>query len=261
MTGVGRAGKLTTHHGEIQTPVFMPVGTVATVKGVPQDVLEELGVQILLGNTYHLYLRPGVETVRRMSGLHGFMAWDRSILTDSGGFQVFSLNGLTKVNDEGVTFRSHLDGSSHFFSPESAMAAQIGLGADIIMAFDECTEYPAEPERVRASMEMTLRWAERSKKYFEEHKHEVPWKAVAGGQWPVASGGGADHRPLPTELGFHLLQLLHYYVVVVAPAPGIARNPAGFLSRGGESGKMGIVAQPNRNDRNRPGNELLRITA
>ena len=153
----------------------MPVGTLASVKGVPQDVLEELGVQILLGNTYHLYLRPGVETVRRMGGLHGFMSWDRAILTDSGGFQVFSLNDLRKVSEEGVTFRSHLDGSSHFFSPESAMAAQIGLGADIIMAFDECTEYPADGERARASMELTLRWAERSKKYFEEHKNEVPW--------------------------------------------------------------------------------------
>ena len=174
-SGAARLGRLATPHSEIETPVFMPVGTVATVKGVPQDVLEELGVEILLANTYHLYLRPGVETVRRMGGLHGFMAWDRSILTDSGGFQVFSLNDLRKVSEEGVTFRSHLDGSSHFFSPESALAAQIGLGADLIMAFDECTEYPAERERVRASMELTLRWAERSKRYFEEHKNEVPW--------------------------------------------------------------------------------------
>jgi queuine tRNA-ribosyltransferase len=174
-SGPARLGRLTTTHSEIETPVFMPVGTVATVKGVPQDVLEELGVQILLGNTYHLYLRPGVETVRRMGGLHRFMSWERSILTDSGGFQVFSLNDLRKVSEEGVTFRSHLDGSSHFFSPESAIAAQIGLGADIIMAFDECTEFPAEGERVRASMELTLRWAARSKKYFEEHKREVPW--------------------------------------------------------------------------------------
>ena len=156
----------------------MPVGTLASVKGVPQDVLEELGVQILLGNTYHLYLRPGVETVRKMGGLHGFMSWDRAILTDSGGFQVFSLTELRKVSEEGVTFRSHLDGSSHFFSPESAMAAQIGLGADIIMAFDECTEYPADAARARASMELTLRWAERSKKYFEEHKHLVPWRVT-----------------------------------------------------------------------------------
>jgi len=156
----------------------MPVGTVASVKGVPQDVLEELGVQILLGNTYHLYLRPGVEQVRQLGGLHRFMAWPRAILTDSGGFQVFSLNDLRKVNEEGVTFRSHLDGSSHFFSPESAMQAQIGLGADIIIAFDECTEYPAGKERARQSMELTLRWAERSKEYFEEHKNEAPWPCV-----------------------------------------------------------------------------------
>jgi queuine tRNA-ribosyltransferase len=170
-----RAGRLITPHGEVKTPVFMPVGTLASVKGVPQDVLEELGVQILLGNTYHLYLRPGVEQVRKLGGLHRFMAWPRAILTDSGGFQVFSLNDLRKVTEEGVTFRSHLDGSSHFLSPESAMKAQIGLGADIIMAFDECTEYPADRERMRASMEMTLRWAERSQEYFEEHKHDVPW--------------------------------------------------------------------------------------
>ena len=179
-----RSGRLLTPHGEIETPVFMPVGTSATVKSVPQDVLEELGVQILLGNTYHLYLRPGVETVRNFGGLHGFMAWPRAILTDSGGFQVFSLNELRKVSDEGVTFRSHLDGSSHFFSPEASIAAQIGLGADIIMAFDECTEYPADRARTKASMEMTLRWADRSKKYFEEHKHEVPWGT---GQYPVPS--------------------------------------------------------------------------
>src|SRR4051812_13422257 len=146
-----RAGRLITPHGEVQTPVFMPVGTLASVKGVPQDVLEELGVEILLGNTYHLYLRPGIEQVRRMGGLHRFMAWDRAILTDSGGFQVFSLSELRKLTEEGVTFRSHLDGSSHFFSPERAMEAQIGLGADIIMAFDECTEYPAEKSRVRKS--------------------------------------------------------------------------------------------------------------
>ncbi len=170
-----RAGRLITAHGEIETPVFMPVGTLASVKAVPQDTLEQLGVQILLGNTYHLYLRPGVDTVRKMGGLHGFMSWPRAILTDSGGFQVFSLNELRKVTEQGVTFRSHLDGGSHFFSPESAMAAQIGLGADIIMAFDECTEFPADRARAQASMELTLRWAERSKRYFEEHKYEVPW--------------------------------------------------------------------------------------
>ena len=173
--GAARAGRLFTPHGEVQTPVFMPVGTVATVKGVPQDVLEELGVEILLNNTYHLYLRPGVEAIRGLGGVQKFMAWDRPILTDSGGFQVFSLSDLRKVTEEGVAFRSHLDGSSHFFSPESAVAAQIGLGADIIMAFDECTEHPAEYARTKSSMEMTLRWAARSKKYFDEHRNEVVW--------------------------------------------------------------------------------------
>ena len=153
----------------------MPVGTLGSVKGVSQDLLEELGVEILLGNTYHLYLRPGVETVRKMGGLHRFMSWDRAILTDSGGFQVFSLNDLRKVSEEGVAFRSHLDGSAHFLSPEKAMEIQIGLGADIIMAFDECTEYPAEAQRARDSMELTLRWAARCKGYFEQHKSEVPW--------------------------------------------------------------------------------------
>jgi len=181
--GSARAGKLITPHGAVETPVFMPVGTLASVKGVSQDVLEELGVEILLANTYHLFLRPGVETVRRMGGLHRFMSWDRAILTDSGGFQVFSLNDLRKVSEEGVAFRSHLDGSSHFLSPEKATEVQIGLGADIIMAFDECTEYPADRARVRASMELTVRWAERCKNYFEAYKYEVPWEG--SGQWPV----------------------------------------------------------------------------
>jgi len=188
-----RAGCLLTPHGEIETPVFMPVGTAGTVKAMPQDLLEDLGVQILLGNTYHLYLRPGVETIRGLGGLHDFMAWPRAILTDSGGFQVFSLNELRKVSEDGVTFRSHLDGSSHFLSPESSMAAQIGLGADIIMAFDECTEYPADRARTKASMEMTLRWAERSKKYFEEHKHEVPWREGSNFQFPVSGASNTGN--------------------------------------------------------------------
>lgn len=180
--GAARLGRLLTPHGEVETPVFMPVGTLASVKGVSQDILEDLGVQILLGNTYHLYLRPGVEQVRKLGGLHKLMSWPRAILTDSGGFQVFSLNELRKVTEEGVTFRSHLDGSSHVFTPESAMAAQIGLGADIIMAFDECTEHPADHARMRQSMELTLRWAERSKRYFEVHKHEVPWASVSSAE-------------------------------------------------------------------------------
>jgi queuine tRNA-ribosyltransferase len=209
--GPARRGRLLTPHGEVETPVFMPVGTAATVKGVPQDVLEELGVEILLGNTYHLYLRPGVDQIRNFGGLHSFMAWPRAILTDSGGFQVFSLSELRKVTEEGVTFRSHLDGSSHFFSPESAMEAQIGLGADIIMAFDECTEYPATTERARASMEMTLRWAERSKKYFEEHKSEVPWSslqpsAVSRQVHPAESASPPDSAARATQALFGIIQ-------------------------------------------------------
>ncbi len=195
--GKARTGRLVTPHAAIETPVFMPVGTVGSVKGVPQDILEELGAQIILGNTYHLYLRPGVSTVRKLGGLHGFMAWPRAILTDSGGFQVFSLNELRKVSEEGVTFRSHLDGSSHFFSPESAMEAQIGLGADIIMAFDECTEYPADQARMRASMEMTARWAARSKEYFEEHKNEVPWSTAAETPTLAAKSAARMGHPIP----------------------------------------------------------------
>lgn len=201
--GSCRCGTLLTPHGPVETPVFMPVGTQATVKGISQDILEELGTQILLSNTYHLYLRPGIEQVRNLGGLHRFMSWPRAILTDSGGFQVFSLSELRKVTEEGVTFRSHLDGSSHFLSPETAMEAQIGLGADIIMAFDECTEYPADASRLRSSMEMTLRWAERSKRYFEEHRSEVPWgrppsalsrQEVSSFEFQVPSNPGASSR-------------------------------------------------------------------
>ena len=166
----------------------MPVGTLATVKGVPQETLEELGVRILLANTYHLFLRPGTETIRQLGGLHGFMSWERAILTDSGGYQVFSLSDLRKVREEGVEFRSHLDGTLHFLSPETATAAQIALGADVIMAVDECTEYPAGHEHARQSMEMTARWAERCKRYFEEHKQEVPWRDVSRFTFHVSSG-------------------------------------------------------------------------
>ena len=176
-SGPGRAGRITTPHGQVETPVFMPVGTHGAVKGVPQDVLEELGAQIILGNTYHLYLRPGHELVRSLGGLHKFSAWERAILTDSGGFQVFSLSKLRKINEEGVTFRSHLDGSSHVFTPERSIEIQIALGGDIIMAFDECTEHPADEVRTRESMELTLRWARRCKDYFEAHKRETPWQA------------------------------------------------------------------------------------
>jgi len=186
--GSARAGRLRTAHGDVETPVFMPVGTLATVKGVPQETLEELGVEILLANTYHLFLRPGTDTIRQLGGLHGFMSWERAILTDSGGYQVFSLSDLRKVREEGVEFRSHLDGALHFLSPETATAAQIALGADVIMAFDECTEFPADREHARQSMEMTARWAERCKRYFEEHGQEVPWQDVSRFKFHVSSG-------------------------------------------------------------------------
>jgi queuine tRNA-ribosyltransferase len=169
----------------VETPAFMPCGTAGTVKAVPQDILEELGAHVILGNTYHLYLRPGHELIRGLGGLHKFMSWSRAILTDSGGFQVFSLSGLRKVTEEGAHFRSHLDGTSHLFTPERSTEVQIALGGDIIMAFDECTEHPAEWDRTRESREMTLRWAKRSKNYFESHKHEVPWSAGEGRTGPT----------------------------------------------------------------------------
>jgi queuine tRNA-ribosyltransferase len=159
----------------VQTPVFMPVGTQGTIKAVPQEVVESLGAEIILGNTYHLYLRPGHETIRRMGGLHRFISWPHAMLTDSGGFQVFSLNALRKITDEGVRFRSHLDGSSHLFTPEHSMEVQIALGADVVMAFDECTEYPADRSRAEESLRMTMAWAGRSLEYFRAHCHEVVW--------------------------------------------------------------------------------------
>ena len=157
----GRRGRIDLPHRTVETPVFMPVGTAGTVKAVAQDVLESLGAEIILGNTYHLYLRPGHEAIRRMGGLHRFISWPRAMLTDSGGFQVFSLSKLRKVTDEGVRFRSHLDGSSHFFTPEHSMDVQIALGADICMAFDECTEYPADRNRAEESLRLTMAWARR----------------------------------------------------------------------------------------------------
>ena len=178
----GRRAQIHLPHQTVDTPVFMPVGTAGTVKAVPQDTVESLGAQIILGNTYHLYLRPGHEPIRRMGGLHRFISWPRAMLTDSGGFQVFSLSGLRKVTDEGVHFRSHLDGSSHFFSPEHSMDVQIALGADISMAFDECTEYPADRNRAQESLRLTMAWARRSLDHFRAHRDEVVWREELGGR-------------------------------------------------------------------------------
>jgi queuine tRNA-ribosyltransferase len=187
----GRRGALTLHHGVVQTPVFMPVGTAATVKAVPQNVVEEIGpgqrgAEIILANTYHLYLRPGHELIARAGGVHRFMSWQRPMLTDSGGFQVFSLAKLRKISADGVEFRSHLDGSKHFFSPEHSMAVQIALGADIMMVFDECVETPASWERTRDSMALTHAWAQRSKDYWLAHRDEVPWtREVEGSKFKM----------------------------------------------------------------------------
>jgi queuine tRNA-ribosyltransferase len=182
-----RAGLLHTPHGVVETPIFMPVGTGGTVKGMTQEQLESLGVQILLGNTYHLYLRPGHELIREAGGLHRFMSWPHPILTDSGGFQVMSLKSLGRVTEDGVWFRSHLDGSSHFLSPERAVEIQLALGADIMMCLDECVEYPASHETLQRSVSLTTRWAKRAKEKVKE--------AGAG-----ASGLGAGDERLNTLL-------------------------------------------------------------
>lgn len=171
-SGQARAGTITTAHGEIQTPIFMPVGTRATVKSMWQENLYEMEAQIILGNTYHLYLRPGHELVAKMGGLHKFMNWTRPILTDSGGFQVFSLSELNKVTEAGVVFQSHIDGSTHMLSPEKSMEIQKALGSDIVMIFDECPKLPASKEDLRTSMELTLRWARRCRDYqLQPHQH------------------------------------------------------------------------------------------
>ena len=161
-----RRGRLSTPHGPIETPVFMPVGTQATVKSLRNEALEELGAQIILGNTYHLYLRPGHELIRTLGGLHKFMSWDRAILTDSGGYQVFSLSELRKTTDDGVRFRSHLDGSEHLLSPERAAEIQLALGSDIAMVLDECIETPAPRDIAESAMKRTTTWARRAREFF-----------------------------------------------------------------------------------------------
>lgn len=169
--GKARAGKITTDHGEIQTPIFMPVGTVASVKTIHQRELEEdIKAQIILGNTYHLYLRPGMETMQKAGGLHKFMNWHKPILTDSGGYQVFSLSDSRKMSEEGVKFKSHIDGSYHFISPEKSMEIQRQIGADIFMAFDECTPFPCEYNQAKLSMELTHRWLKRCIEWTKTHE-------------------------------------------------------------------------------------------
>lgn len=187
-----RLGKITTPHGEIETPVFMPVGTKATVKTMTVDELYDMDTQIILGNTYHLFLRPGQEIIRKAGGLHNFMNWKRPILTDSGGFQVFSLSDNRVITEEGVEFRSHIDGSKHFISPEKSIEIQNDLGSDIIMAFDECVPYPADYEYTENSLHRTIRWLKRCKEY-HNNEGQALFGIVQGGMYK-------DLRKLSAEL-------------------------------------------------------------
>jgi queuine tRNA-ribosyltransferase len=198
-----RRGRLTTPHGTVETPFFMPVGTQASVKALTQEALEELGAEIILANTYHLYLRPGHELVRRLGGLHQFMSWPRAILTDSGGYQVFSLSELRKMTDEGVRFRSHLDGSEHLLTPEKAAEIQLALGSDIAMVLDECIETPAPREKAEAALKRTTEWAKRARAYFFEqaaHNGDLP-------QWQFGIVHGATFADLRRESARQLLDL------------------------------------------------------
>ncbi|MFT7120949.1 MAG: queuine tRNA-ribosyltransferase [Neolewinella sp.] len=185
-----RAGTVTTDHGEINTPIFMPVGTIGTVKGVHQRELKEsIKAQIILGNTYHLYLRPGMETMEAAGGLHKFMNWDGPILTDSGGYQVFSLAHRRKITEEGATFASHIDGSRHLFSPESSLGIQRSIGADIVMAFDECPPYPSTKDYAENSMHLTHRWLERCVQFMKDSQ---PKYGHSQALFPIVQGGSYD---------------------------------------------------------------------
>lgn len=181
-----RAGEITTDHGTIQTPIFMPVGTAGTVKAVHQrELADDIKAQIILGNTYHLYLRPGLNTLEQAGGLHHFINWDKPILTDSGGYQVYSLTEVRKIKEEGVTFRSHIDGSKHLFTPENVMDTQRIIGADIVMAFDECTPYPCKYDYARKSVEMTHRWLKRCCDRFDSTEPKYSYSQTL---FPIVQG-------------------------------------------------------------------------
>lgn len=198
-----RRGRLTTAHGEIQTPIFMPVGTRASVKAVSPAELIELEAQIILGNTYHLWLRPGPDVVKRFGGLHGFMNWDRPILTDSGGFQVWSLAKLRKIEADGVRFQSHLDGSAMFLSPEKSMEIQADLGSDIVMAFDECPPYPCERDYAAKSLELTLNWETRCRRWFDDYADPAKQQLFAIVQGSTFADLREESAKKLVDLDFH----------------------------------------------------------
>jgi queuine tRNA-ribosyltransferase len=201
--GGARRGRLMTPHGPIETPVFMPVGTQATVKSLRNEALEELGAQIILGNTYHLYLRPGHELIRKLGGLHQFMSWNRAILTDSGGYQVFSLSELRKITDEGVRFRSHLDGAEHLLTPEKAAEIQLALGSDIAMVLDECIETPAPRGIAESAVKRTTAWAKRARNFFLE----CAGRNGELSQWQFGIVQGATFADLRRESAQRLIEI------------------------------------------------------
>ena len=187
-----RKGKILTPHGSVLTPVFMPVGTQATVKSLSSEELEEIGAQVILCNTYHLYLRPGYKVIEKLGGLHKFMNWESSILTDSGGYQLFSISSLQKAKKEGVSFRSHIDGSLHFLTPEQVVEIQLALGSDIVMVLDQCTGYPITYEKAKAALDRTINWAERSKKYWGEKREEGLFGILQGSIFPDLRKKGSE---------------------------------------------------------------------
>lgn len=245
-----RTGIFSTPHGDIKTPAFMPVGTLATVKSLLPSTLKEIGTQILLSNTYHLYLRPGSDIVRQAGGLHKFMNWDRPILTDSGGFQVFSLGPLRKITEEGVIFRSHIDGSQHFFTPESVMGIEHDLGADIMMAFDECSPYGADHKYSKDSMLMTLRWLERCSKahtndtqmlfpiiqgnMYDDLRIESVKQTVNYAECGIAIGGLSVGEP--ADLMYHILDVLQPYYPTNMPRYMMGVGTPDYILEGIERG-------------------------
>ncbi|MBO6548405.1 MAG: tRNA guanosine(34) transglycosylase Tgt [Rhizobiales bacterium] len=213
-SGLARRGEISTPKGTIQTPAFMPVGTAATVKGMLPETVKETGADILLGNTYHLMLRPGAERVASLGGLHKFMNWDKPILTDSGGFQVMSLAKLRKITEEGVRFQSHIDGSSYNLTPERSMEIQALLGSDIQMAFDECTPFPATEAQAETSMELSMRWAKRSKQAFE--KYSASGQALFG----IVQGGVYEHLRIRSAEALKEIEFPGYAVGGLAVGEG-----------------------------------------
>ncbi len=270
--GKARAGTLETDHGTIHTPIFMPVGTAGTVKAIHQrDIYDDIKAQIILGNTYHLYLRPGLDILHKAGGLHKFNGWSRPILTDSGGFQVYSLSAMRKLSEEGVKFQSHIDGSRHFFTPEIVMDIERTIGADIIMAFDECTPYPCEYEYAKNSMGLTHRWLERCVKQFNETEpmygyHQALFPIVQGSTYrdlriqsaEFIAGQGAEGNAIgglavgePAEMMYEMIDLVNGILPLDKPRylMGVG-TPVNIL----ESIDLGIdmfdCVMPTRNGRN-----------